>query len=629
MKIYNKYIVLAAMALTFAACTQEDDFTPQTDGDAVKINATIGAMQTRVAYEDNGATNFINGDEICVQNTLRDTKNIATYTFDGTTWTTTDAFVWNGSAKNQFKAWYPAATASFDSFDLPTDQSAGIDKADWMTAETEEMTKPGSGVLDLNFVHKLTKVTVTVSFNSQYPAGNNYVSMFRFFTNEETPVEVTPYESKDGYTAILLPGVYAEEASFITLEMNFEDNLTVPVNSTLIAGLEAGKHYNFHLTVGKDAVGISYVRVLDWDEEEIDGGVAEEVTPTIDLSKYTDGETVNIAEDCRVIGDDNEYNLTLNVTDDAKVTFAAGASGVKLAAPITVADGKTLTLTIRDNVEHIVYGGISLGNGSNVIIEGERDKENNKLTVTATDGNAAIGANNGVTAGDITIRNARVEAIGSSTIDAFSESPVSGAAIGTSDANMGDILIENSTITAMGSSHSTHFSFAAAIGSGSLCRSIGNMVFIDSEITAKITDETLASVIGAGSIMHGEKRLVCTMGDIIFTNTSLNLSIVQNLLSYGALIGIGETDSYHTVNMGKIIFTDMTQAELDAMIATWTYPEDFAEWGAYIIGRSPYNIVNENGTIGGVYVSDGNGGTVQVGNADGYNPTGYVTNWGW
>lgn len=328
MKIYNKYIVLAAMALTFAACTQEDDFTPQTDNDAVKINATIGRLQTRVAYEDDGATNFINGDKICVQNTLRDTKNIATYTFDGTTWTTTDAFVWNGSAKNQFKAWYPAATASFDSFDLPTDQSAGIDKADWMTAETEEMTKPGSGVLDLNFVHKLTKVTVTVSFNSQYPAGNNYVSMFRFFTNEETPVEVTPYESKDGYTAILLPGVYAEEASFITLEMNFEDNLTVPVNSTLIAGLEAGKHYNFHLTVGKDAVGISYVRVLDWDEEEIDGGMAEEVV------------NLNIINATAMSTDELNAAVTRALTagyTDIKVTLAPDA-GVDMfqaiAAPI-------------------------------------------------------------------------------------------------------------------------------------------------------------------------------------------------------------------------------------------------------------------------------------------------------
>ena len=368
--------------------------------------------------------------------------------------------------------------------------------------------------------------------------------------------------------------------------------------------------------------------------EKIPGGTEQgksyalDATPIINLTQYEDGATIDITYSSRIIGDGTEYNLSLNIAEDVTVVFDEGTGGVKLNA-ITVADNKTLTLQVKGNVEHIVKEGISIGNGSNVIIEGERDKENNKLTVTATDGNAAIGANNGVTAGDITIRNARVKATGSSTIEEYSESPVSGAAIGTSDANMGDILIENSIITATGSSHSSRSSFAAAIGMGSLCRSIGNMVFIDSEITAKIPDETLASVIGAGSIMHGEKRLVCTMGDIIFTKTSLNLSIVQNLRSYGALIGIGETDSYHTVNMGKIIFTDMTQAELDAMIATWTYPEDFAEWGAYIIGRSPYNIVNENGTIGGVYVSDGNGGTVQVGNADGYNPTGYVTNWGW
>lgn len=326
MKIYNKYIVLAAMALTFAACTQEDDFTPQTDGDAVKINATIGKLQTRVIYTETGATDFVTDDQICVVNTMRTSKNSATYTFDGTTWTTTDALVWNGSAKNQFKAWYPAATASFDSFDLPTDQSAGIDKADWMTAETEEMTKPGSGVLDLNFVHKLTKVTVTVSFNSQYPAGDNYVSKFRFFTNEESPVEVTPYESKDGYTAILLPGVYAEEASFITLEMNFEDNLTVPVNSTLIAGLEAGKHYNFHLTVGKDAVGISYVRVLDWDEEEIDGGMAEEVPPTYiydattNTYKVYQGDYLQTAIDEAEVTGTAENPATVKIMADMEIT---------------------------------------------------------------------------------------------------------------------------------------------------------------------------------------------------------------------------------------------------------------------------------------------------------------------
>ena len=405
MKIYNKYIVLAAMALTFAACTQEDDFTPQTDGDAVKINATIGAMQTRVAYEDNGATNFINGDKICVQNTLRDTKNIATYTFDGTTWTTTDAFVWNGSAKNQFKAWYPAATASFDSFDLPTDQSAGIDKADWMTAETEEMTKPGSGVLDLNFVHKLTKVTVTVSFNSQYPAGDNYVSMLRFFTNEETPVEVTPYESKDGYTAILLPGVYAEEASFITLEMNFEDNLTVPVNSTLIAGLEAGKHYNFHLTVGKDAVGISYVRVLDWDEEEIDGGMAEEVPPTYiydattNTYKVYQGDYLQTAIDEAEVTGTAENPATVKIMADMEITGVPDENG--LVVQNILVDAGVIILDLNG---HLVKGmtdrhGIKITDYATLTIDDSSESKQGKFMckdhVLYMDEHAKLIINNG------------------------------------------------------------------------------------------------------------------------------------------------------------------------------------------------------------------------------------------
>ena len=320
-------LLFALSSLLFVSCEQVEDFSQETDGDAVKINATIGAMQTRVAYEDDGATNFINGDEICVQNILRETKNIATYTFDGTTWTTTtDALVWNGgSAMNQFQAWYPA-TASFDSFDLPTDQSAGIEAADWMTAETEEMTKPRSGELDLNFVHKLTKVTVTVSFNSQYPAGNNYVSKFHFLTNEETPVEVTPHESMDGYTAILLPGVYAETAKFIKLKMNDEaDYLTVPVNSTLTAGLKAGKHYTFSLKVGKDAISITKVNVEPWTTKDIDGGVAEELIPTeydetSNTYKVYQGEYLQTAFDKAEQTGTTENPATVKIMRDMEVT---------------------------------------------------------------------------------------------------------------------------------------------------------------------------------------------------------------------------------------------------------------------------------------------------------------------
>ena len=615
-----RYIVLAALTLSFVACEQED-FNPavQGDPDAVKINATIGNMQTRVAYSgDNGVTNFVNGDAIKVVNLMRTSKNEATYTTtDGTNWTTTDAMVWNSSSKNIFQAWYPVADySSYDTFTIPTDQSDAtkLASADWMTASTEEIDKPGNGVLDLSFQHRLAKVTVNLTFSSQYPKDKQYVSDFTFYTNEQTQQAITPLaNSETSYTAILRPGEYADESYFIYLMMDGIEEHDVPGKTTTAAiNLEAGMHYTFTLKVGKDVVSIDEVIVADWNEEDIDGGVAEEVTPTFDLSKYTDGETVNIAEDCRVIGDGNEYNLTLNVTDDAKVTFAAGASGVKLAAPITVADGKTLTLTIRDNVEHIVNGGISLGNGSNVIIEGERNKENNKLTVTGTDGNAGIGANNGVTAGDITIRNARVEATGSSTSDE-SIDLVCGAGIGTSNGSMGNILIENSIIVAEGGYYE-YETPAPAIGMGENNGIMGDITIVDSEITATNNGEGFASVIGAI-----DNDGIGTMGDIVITNCELNLTmVITEAAWYGAFIGPGLGGSSTQFNMGKIIFTDMTKEELDEMIATWNFPEDFAEFGKYAIGLGYLGIYHETQTYEGIWVSDGADGLVQIDDGYGY-----------
>ena len=614
-----RYIALAALTLSFAACTQEEDITPQGDPDAVKINATIGNMQTRVAYSgDNGVTNFVNGDAIKVVNLMRTSKNEATYTTtDGTNWTTTDAMVWNSSSKNKFQAYYPVADySSYDTFTIPTDQSDATKfaSADWMTASTEEIDKPGNGVLDLSFQHRLAKVTVNLTFSSQYPEGNQHVSDFTFYTNEETQQAITPLaNSETSYTAILRPGEYADESYFIFLVMDdIDEHYVLGKTTTAAINLEAGKHYTFTLKVGKDVVSIDEVTVADWNEEDIDGGVAEEVTPTIDLSKYTDGETVNIAEDCRVLGDGNEYNLTLNVTDDAKVTFAAGASGVKLAAPITVADGKTLTLTIRDNVEHIVNGGISLGNGSNVIIEGERNKENNKLTVTGTDGNAGIGANNGVTAGDITIRNARVEATGSSTSDE-SIDLVCGAGIGTSNGSMGNILIENSIIVAEGGYYE-YETPAPAIGMGENNGIMGDITIVDSEITATNNGEGFASVIGAI-----DNDGIGTMGDIVITNCELNLTmVITEAAWYGAFIGPGLGGSSTQFNMGKIIFTDMTKEELDEMIATWNFPEDFAEFGKYAIGLGYLGIYHETQTYEGIWVSDGADGLVRIDDGYGY-----------
>ena len=299
-----RYIALAALTLSFAACEQEDiNPAVQGDPDAVKINATIGNMQTRVAYSgDNGVTNFVNGDAIKVVNLMRTSKNEATYTTtDGTNWTTSDAFVWNSSSKNTFQAWYPVAEySSYDAFTIPTDQSDAtkLASADWMTASTGEIDKPGNGVLDLNFQHRLAKVTVNLTFNSQYPEGYQHVSDFTFYTNEETQQAITPLaNSETSYTAILRPGEYADESSFIYLMMdNFDEHYVLGKTTTSAINLEADKHYTFTLKVGKDVVSIDEVTVADWNEEDIDGGVAEEVVyPNIINATAIDATALNEA----------------------------------------------------------------------------------------------------------------------------------------------------------------------------------------------------------------------------------------------------------------------------------------------------------------------------------------------
>ena len=327
-------VLCTLLSVLFISCEQVEDFSQETDADAVKVVASINNMQTRVAYEDDGATNFVNGDAIKVVNLIRTSKNEATYTTtDGTNWTTTDAMVWNSSSKNKFQAWYPVAEySSYDTFTIPTDQSDAtkLASADWMTASTGEIDKPGNGVLDLNFQHRLAKVTVNLTFSSQYPKGYQYVSDFTFYTNEETQQAITPLaNSETSYTAILRPGEYADESSFIYLMMdNIDEHYVLGKTTTSAINLEAGKHYTFTLKVGKDVVSIDEVTVADWDEVDIDGGVAEEVV------------NLNIINATAMSTDELNAAVTRALTagyTDIKVTLAPDA-GVDMfqaiAAPI-------------------------------------------------------------------------------------------------------------------------------------------------------------------------------------------------------------------------------------------------------------------------------------------------------
>jgi hypothetical protein len=109
-----------------------------------------------------------------------------------------------------------------------------------------------------------------------------------------------------------------------------EEHDVLGKTTTAAINLEAGKHYTFTLKVGKDVVSIDEVTVADWNEEEIDGGVAEEVFPSIDGTDYASLSALQNAVKEK-FSDEDVTSVTLdgNVTDEVHAAVMSAISEVK------------------------------------------------------------------------------------------------------------------------------------------------------------------------------------------------------------------------------------------------------------------------------------------------------------
>ena len=319
-----KYIPAAALALVLAGCQSEDDFISSdyaNDPMAVHIRAGIEALQTRVNTTETGDA-WENGDLISVANTSKGAvtgKDKAVYKYNGGTWGPegADYMVWADDV-NTFEAYYPVVegkTDSYTQFELPADQSSSnltetnyIGRADYMTAAASQRK---SDALNLTFKHHLTKVTVKISgYGDQY-ATQKPVFQAPTFTvpTTKTPVsgktltvansgttvtglfsEDTSAEAKHSFTAVLLPGKYAADDTFVQLNIQGGTSLTVKANvQQLTTGLESGKAYTFNVTVGKNGSTINSVTVGDWGPDGwTESGTADEETgPKVNADTHT------------------------------------------------------------------------------------------------------------------------------------------------------------------------------------------------------------------------------------------------------------------------------------------------------------------------------------------------------
>lgn len=329
-----KYIPAAALALVLTGCQSEDDFISSdyaNDPMAVHIRAGIEALQTRVNTAGAGDA-WEDGDMISVANTSPEAitgKDKAVYKYNGSTWVPegTDYIVWSDDV-NTFEAYYPVVegkTDSYTQFELPADQSSNtpgaanyIGRADYMTAAASQSK---SDALNLTFKHHLTKVTVKISgYGNQY-ATQKPVFQAPTFTVPTTTTTVdgktltvagngttvtglfsedASTEAKHSFTAVLVPGKYTTNDTFVQLNMEDGTSLTVKANvQQLTTGLESGKAYTFNVTVGKNGATINSVTVGDWVTGDWTGSGTADAALSFSIQTSTDG----------LAPDDGEYIL--------------------------------------------------------------------------------------------------------------------------------------------------------------------------------------------------------------------------------------------------------------------------------------------------------------------------------
>lgn len=318
-------------------------FVSPTEAQAISLNATDTGFYN-LAYGANGDTTFGAGAQIRVINKTRadkgKSKSDAIYGYDGMTWSAVDTnnyIVWDGTGENTFYGVYPY-NAEYNSFTIPTDQSGGVQDADWMTADFVGTKGADSGV-NFNFHHLLAKVTVNITeWNSEFDGAEKVISLPKIYskgtaltaTYDDSGVTITATDGETGitplvsgasYTAIVAPATYASTDKFMTFTACGQEMTVLATTPKQTDGLNAGLHYTFNLTVGKNGVAIQSVEVTDWTDRIINDVESEEAYSNIDAAILTADE-LNAAVTMALETGETDIEVTLKPDAPAEMITA-------------------------------------------------------------------------------------------------------------------------------------------------------------------------------------------------------------------------------------------------------------------------------------------------------------------
>lgn len=565
-----KYMGMALIMAALASCSSDDDFGTnwQNDPTAVRVSATVGGVFTRsnpTATTEAEQKKFNEGDAITISTERQTSVN---YILKDGTWgpETSGQFLKWSSESMTFTARYPKTSGDFI---VPKNQN-GIDEiasADYMTATKVYNKIPANRKVDFLFERQMARVVITIAgFNNEFSGDDSvsemYVTSKERIAKDGSAVtatsEIIPYSQdrygKKGsiYYALVAPNT-ATNYEFIKLTVKKSDDIKDLTVKNPVA-LEAGKSYNFNLTIGKDGVSLGTVSVEDWGNTgTISGG--EAVLGTLDLSN----ENINIT-------DDGYYVITTNGKTTANTITISGNATVQLKnAIISTSD---IGIDVKSGSPTIIVSGtensvtsttataINVCDGATLTIKGENGT-NDKLTAkggsistyneSPSTAGAGIGSSDG---GNIVIENVSIDATGGTGNQTVTPYHSGGAGIGSSSsAHCGDITISNAVITATGGKGAPGIGMGA--GKSASAPRMGNINIKSSTITA--TGGLRASAIGFPNEYCFDYSKVTTL-----TGGTINIETVESSETFlnrlTCNLGTSNTIIIYKIGKGDILW---------------------------------------------------------------------------
>ena len=366
-----RFFALAALALSLAACTQDEaGFLPEgAEGTPIVFTATglnpaaTATAGTRAPVDGNWEG--VQSVAVLMDGTVK-AYDVTLTTADPTsaTLTSTDPYYWTNRKDITVTAWWPytAGETTLPAVKVKANQSAQKDfeGSDLIVADGQTVTY---GSPTLRFTHRTARVTIVLT---DYTEGLASVQMTGLSTEGDNPDIIVPYDKgSNTYTAIVAPQSVAAGTTFITCTLTNGKTFVYKMKNA--TDWQAGGEYTYTVSLAA-AKDLGYT---------IESNGSYTVTSADGL--------MNVAE--LVNGGKTDINITLdkNIDLTGKGWTPIGTSFDNSYKGTFDGGGHTITgLTVTTNDQFVgLFGYLNrAGTVKNVVMEGIQITSNHMFGCT-------------------------------------------------------------------------------------------------------------------------------------------------------------------------------------------------------------------------------------------------------